>query len=556
MRYLLTRVGTGSSLNLGSVVRILIDSLVVGGTLATLALAREWLAWTIEEPTLAKPIAGTMSPGSLVAGVFILVSISINVFFLMGIYDLNRWRDSSNKIRTIIEAVAVSHILFGFILLMVRDFIDFSRGVLLVNFLATTLILVVIRIHAVHNPFVQNVLEGVDRLGKSEEPIKRVLVVGGAGYIGSALLRRLLDSGYEVRLLDILLFGAEPIEDLLDHPNLELQVDDCRQVDAVVRAVAGMDAVVHLAAIVGDPACEIDHDLTVDTNFLATRMLAEVAQAAGVRRFIFASTCSVYGASDEVLDEHSDLQPVSLYAKSKIACEEILTNIKSDTFAPTILRFGTIYGLSGRTRFDLVVNLLTAKAVTDGRITIHGGDQWRPFLHVDDAAAAIFAALEAPRHQVHGKTFNVGSDEQNHTIDQVANLIQSFVPSAEILQMGSDGDRRDYRVDFSRIREDLGFTPAWTIEMGINQVIEAIRSGHVTDHLDPRYSNVKALVLRGRVDHVNIDLTRLGPKTTMIYGMSFDRMTGSWTRSLLTMLAEERMSEIDLTDSGYYDQIG
>lgn len=555
MRYLLTRVGTGPNLNVGSVVRILIDWLVIGGTLATLALARDALDRTGGGQGLVDQVTSTTSLGSLAAGISILVSISTNVFFLMGIYDLNRWRDSSRKIRTIIEAVTVSHVLFGFVLLMFRDYIDFSRGVILASLITTTVILIVIRIHAVHNPVVQRALEAVDRLGASEEPIKRVLVVGGAGYIGSALLRKLLDNGYHVRLLDILLFGTEPIEDLLDHPNLELQIEDCRQVDAVVRAVSGMDAVIHLAAIVGDPACEIDHDLTVDTNFLATRMLAEVAQAAGVRRFIFASTCSVYGAGDEILHENSDLQPVSLYAKSKIACEEVLTSIMSDSFAPTILRFGTIYGLSGRTRFDLAVNLLTAKAATDGQITVFGGDQWRPFLHVDDAAAAVFATLEAPRHQVHGQTYNVGSDEQNYTINQVAELINSFVPEAEIRQMGSDGDHRDYRVDFSRIRRHLGFKPAWTIEMGINQVLDAIRSGQVTDHADPRYSNVKSLVQMEGLNHIDIDLTRLRPKTTMTYGMSFDRMTGSWTQNILTMLDDNRIPPLDLTESNSSEQL-
>ncbi len=225
---------------------------------------------------------------------------------------------------------------------------------------------------------------------------KHVLVIGGGGYIGSALLPKLLDSGYHVRLLDLLLFGTEPIADVLDHPNLEIVQADFRQVDEVVAAVRGMDTLIHLGAIVGDPACALDEELTIEVNLMATRMIAEVAKGSGVKRFIFASTCSVYGASDEILDERSALNPVSLYARSKIASEKVLRKMADDRFAPVILRFGTIYGLSGRTRFDLVVNLLAAKALIDKQITVFDGDQWRPFVHVDDAAQAVFKVLEAP----------------------------------------------------------------------------------------------------------------------------------------------------------------
>ena len=230
--------------------------------------------------------------------------------------------------------------------------------------------------------------------------IKNVLVIGGAGYIGSALLPKLLDHGYHVRILDLLLYGSEPIQDYLDHARLEVVQADFRQIDQVVEAMRGIDAVVHLGAIVGDPACALDEDLTIDVNLMATRMVAEVVKGSGISRFIFASTCSVYGAGDEILDERSALRPVSLYARSKIASERVLVSLAEPGFAPTILRFGTIYGISGRTRFDLVVNLLAAKAVVEGNITVYGGEQWRPFLHVDDAALAILKVLEAPLSMV------------------------------------------------------------------------------------------------------------------------------------------------------------
>jgi nucleoside-diphosphate-sugar epimerase len=165
----------------------------------------------------------------------------------------------------------------------------------------------------------------------------------------------------------------------------------------------------------------------------------------------------------------------------------------SDSFSPVILRFGTVYGLSGRTRFDLVINLLTAKAVREGKITVFGGGQWRPFLHVDDVALAVCKATEAPTELVHGQIFNVGSNEQNYRLVDVANLIHKIAPKAEVVDMGADTDFRNYRVDFTKISTKLGFVPQWTVEAGIEQVIAALENGEVSDYRDPMYSNVKFL---------------------------------------------------------------
>ncbi|MGA3265083.1 MAG: NAD-dependent epimerase/dehydratase family protein, partial [Terracidiphilus sp.] len=184
---------------------------------------------------------------------------------------------------------------------------------------------------------------------KISESRKRVLLIGGAGYIGSGLLPKLLNDGYRVRLLDAFLYGEDPIARWKNHPGLEIVEADFRRVDIVVRAMRDVKAVVHLGAIVGDPACALDEELTIETNLLATRMIAEVTKGEGIEKFIFASSCSVYGASDTYLDENSPLYPVSLYARSKIACENVLLGMKNETFRPVILRFGTIYGLSGRT---------------------------------------------------------------------------------------------------------------------------------------------------------------------------------------------------------------
>jgi nucleoside-diphosphate-sugar epimerase len=324
-------------------------------------------------------------------------------------------------------------------------------------------------------------------------PLERILVIGGAGYIGSALLPKLLERGYHVRVLDMLLYGTDPIKAVLGHPRLEIIQDDFRHVNSVVAATQRMDAVVHLGAIVGDPACALDEELTVEVNLIATRLIGEVAKGSGIGRFVFASTCSVYGAGDFVLDERSRVNPVSMYARSKVASERVLLKMAGHGFAPVILRFATIYGLSGRMRFDLVVNLLTAKALAEGTITVQGGDQWRPFLHVDDAALAVVQALTAPHANVRHQIFNVGSDAQNFTIRQIGQLIRRLVPEAEITEQPAQGDRRNYRVSFSKIKGTLDFKPQWTVEKGIQQVIEAIRAGQVADYREAKHSNVEFL---------------------------------------------------------------
>ncbi len=316
-----------------------------------------------------------------------------------------------------------------------------------------------------------------------------VLVTGAAGYIGSILVRRLLNRGYRVRVLDRLMYGDDAIRDILSHPRLEMVVADFRDRMVVARAVQGVSAVIHLGAIVGDPACAIDEDFTIGTNFEATRVIADAAKRAGVGRFVFGSTCSVYGASAEMLDETSALNPVSLYANTKIAAERALLDLWDATFAPVIMRFATAYGHSYRPRYDLAVNVMTAKAVTDGQITIHGGDQWRPFAHVDDIARALVLALEAPIATVAGETFNVGSDTQNHQLKEVGDIIQRLIPHATVLTNDLVTDKRNYYVQFTKIRETLGFTPLHTLVESIVEMKEALDTGEVLDYQDRRYNN-------------------------------------------------------------------
>ncbi len=426
---------------------------------------------------------------------WMLSVICVVVFALSGFYTYGRAYKGRYKALIIFQAVSLSYLLFGFAAYFIGASPQIPRGALLFAWLVSVTFIVAAR--GWSRIWLDVVHKEQQSRGLQNREVKKILVIGGAGYIGSALLFKLLDKGYQVRLLDMLLYGNEPIADVINHPRLEVIQADFRDVSKVVEATRGMDAVIHLGAIVGDPACALDEELTIEVNLMATRMIAEVAKGSGVERFIFASTCSVYGASDELLDERSALNPVSLYARSKIASERVLMSMASDSFVPVCLRFGTIYGLSGRTRFDLVVNLLTAKALVEKKITVSGGDQWRPFVHVDDAALAVFTVLEAPLDSVRNQVFNVGSEEQNYTIRQVGEIIHNLVPSAQLLEVAFDGDRRNYRVNFNKIRRTLGYAPQWTLERGISQVIEAVNSGKVTNYQDAKYSNVKYLSEEG-----------------------------------------------------------
>lgn len=413
------------------------------------------------------------------------------IFYLSGFYTRGRAYSSRYKALVIIQASMLLFVIAGLISYLLPPKYNLSRGAFLLAWMATSAALVTSRMWA---KWWETVVVESGRVTVSKKNGRpRVLLIGGAGYIGSGLLPKLLDTGYEVRLLESFIYGEGPIAEYLGHPRLQIVRQDFRQVDVLVQAMKEIDTVIHLGAIVGDPACALDEELTVEVNLVATRTIAEIAKGNGIDRFVFASTCSVYGASNELLDERSALRPASLYARSKIASEQVLLNMRSPQFMPVLLRFGTIYGLSRRVRFDLVVNLLAAQALIEGEITVFGSDQWRPFLHVEDAGRAIMLAVEASSDQLATSVFNVGSDEQNLTLGELGKLINRMVPSAKLTINNRGVDSRNYRVSFRLIRERLGFVPKWTMESGVEQVIAAIRSGEVTDYHDPMYSNVKFL---------------------------------------------------------------
>jgi nucleoside-diphosphate-sugar epimerase len=414
-------------------------------------------------------------------------------FTLFGFYTHTRSYSGKHKNQAILRGVAVAVLLFlGANLLVGNDTV--GRSVALPFAVLAGLGLCLSRYL---KNYIQNRFEVRPRnVHTIPHGRGHILVVGGAGYIGSLLVEDLLGLGYRVRVLDSLLYGSEPLLPVRNHSDFQLMVGDCRNMQDVVRAVRGIDAIVDLAAIVGDPACEQDRDAALEINYGATRMLIEVAKGHGVERFLFASSCSVYGASEHEVDERSELNPISFYARTKVDSERALLSARTDEFHPTILRFATVFGLGYRPRFDLVVNLLSAKAKQDGRITVYNGQQWRPFIHVRDVVEAIVKALDAPIQLVSGEIFNVGDSRLNHTLQQVSEIVQDVFRGTTIEQV-ANSDLRNYRVNFDKIRNRLGFAATYSIRDGVEELKHAFEGRLILDYKDLRYHNQRFLEVAG-----------------------------------------------------------
>jgi nucleoside-diphosphate-sugar epimerase/CBS domain-containing protein len=346
---------------------------------------------------------------------------------------------------------------------------------------------------------IEYVSEDGELLSRSEAParnVNQVLVIGGAGYVGSALCRVLLDRGYQVRVLDNAVYGTHGIDSLRENEQFTFIEGDMRSIEAVTDAITGVDAVIHLGALVGDPASGINPQKTLEMNYHSTYMIASICKYHQINRFIFASTCSVYGRSHDsetLLDEEDELNPVSLYAKTKIESEQALLDMSDGNFSPSIFRMATIYGLSQRMRFDLVVNILNAKAHFEDVVPIFGGKQYRPNVHVRDAAKAYAAALEAPIKDVGGEVFNVGSNEQNYKIEEIGKKISEVYPDSDIDWHREKEDERSYQVDFTKIYETLEYEVEETIESASREIKEALEAGGFEDYTDEKYSNYKTL---------------------------------------------------------------
>jgi nucleoside-diphosphate-sugar epimerase len=322
----------------------------------------------------------------------------------------------------------------------------------------------------------------------SEGPI---LVTGGAGYIGSILVRRLLHAGREVRVLDRMLHGDRGLLELAEEPRLTIVRADLRDPRVHDDALSGVEHVIHLAAIVGDKACAADEERAVQTNWTATVAFAKRAAAVGVRRFVFASTCSVYGEGrDEILTEESPVRPLSLYAETRYHAERGLLALDGAAgLERVLLRFGTVYGLSPRMRFDLVVNFLAQQAVRKGEVSIFGGSQWRPFVHVVDIARAIEMGLREPLPENAPPILNVGDNLENYQLRDLKEEIEERIPGTRVRIVPEASDPRTYRVAFDRIESLWGFRASRRVGDGLTEVAGAVRSGRIRNPDDPIYRN-------------------------------------------------------------------
>jgi len=319
------------------------------------------------------------------------------------------------------------------------------------------------------------------------------LVTGGAGYVGSVVVDELLARGRSVRVLDTLLHGSVP--SLLQpwgNERFQFVRGDVRDPAARRQALEGVEAVIHLAAIVGDPACARDPVVAREVNLEATRALLDDLAGTGVERCLFASTCSNYGKmadSSVYATEEFDLQPVSLYAETKVGAELEVLGRSDDSLVTACLRLATVYGVSPRMRFDLTVNEFTREVALGAELLVFGEQFWRPYVHVRDAARALCRALEAPAADIRGEVFNVGSTAENYRKLDIVELLTERVPTAQIAFVHKDEDPRDYRVSFEKVKEQLGFAAERTVSTGIDEIMALLGSGLIADPYAPAYQN-------------------------------------------------------------------
>lgn len=326
--------------------------------------------------------------------------------------------------------------------------------------------------------------------------LHNVLVTGGAGYVGSVLVPKLLHAGYKVTVLDWFLFQPDVFQEYSENQNLVQIKGDIRDEQTVRQALEGQDAVIHLACISNDPSFEMDPKLGKSINYDASLQLFRLAKEMGVKRLVYASSSSVYGVKDEdKVTENLSLEPLTDYSKFKAMCEPELLALQDDTFIPLVLRPATVCGYSPRLRLDLTVNILTCHAIEKGKITVFGGDQTRPNIHIADMTDLYVKTMEYSDEKIAGKTFNAGYD--NFTVSEIAQMVKNIVGDhVEIIRQDSD-DKRSYRVDSSKINHELGFSATHSVEDAIRDLQTAFTAGKVPDALtDPTYYNIKMMQLQ------------------------------------------------------------
>jgi len=325
-----------------------------------------------------------------------------------------------------------------------------------------------------------------------DKSLKTVLVTGGAGYVGSVLIKKLLSQNFNIKIIDSLVYGSDGISDHLGNNSLELINTDIRKIQDIPDIFHNVDCVIHLAAVVGEPLCKKIPLAAKQINEFATKNLIKLSKKSGVERFIFASTCSNYGSSETIVDENSPVSPLSLYSECKVNSEKFLLSEKSNLFEPCVLRFATAHGLSPRMRFDLLLQEFLRDALIDKKISIFGQDFWRPLIHVEDMADACISSINATSELISGQIYNVGSDEENYTKIQLAKIIQNFLTDTEIEILKTKEDPRNYKVSFDKIKNMLNFNTKKSVIDSVTEILKAVDSGIVNPR-DSEFTNMSKL---------------------------------------------------------------
>lgn len=332
------------------------------------------------------------------------------------------------------------------------------------------------------------------RDGHMNNKIKTILVTGGAGYVGAILVPKLLKKGYVVKVLDLYIYGHDVLDSVKNHPNLKQIVGDIRNKELLEKELEGVDAVIHLACISNDPSFELDPTLGRSINYDATIQLIDMAKQKGIKRFVYASSSSVYGIKEEEnVVEELTREPLTDYSKYKAICEDYLLEKQSDDFTCLILRPATVCGYSPRQRLDLTVNILTNHGFNNKKIKVFGGEQKRPNIHIEDITDLYVKVLEYPKEKISGKIFNVGYE--NHKVKEIAEIVRRVIgdESIEIVVEPTD-DNRSYHVSSEKIKQELGFIPKHTIEEAVHDLVDALRSGKLPDSMtDKKYFNIKTM---------------------------------------------------------------
>ena len=335
--------------------------------------------------------------------------------------------------------------------------------------------------------------------------LNSILITGGAGYVGSVLVRKLVSLGYDVKVIDSLVFGNDGISSLINEKKIEFFNLDIRETEKISSIIQNIDCVIHLAAIVGEPLCKKIPDAAKQINEFATKNLVNICKNKKVKRFIFASTCSNYGSSQNVVNESSPVMPLSLYSECKVNSEKFILDQNNDIFETCVLRFATAHGLSPRMRFDLLVQEFMRDAIVDKKISIFGADFWRPLVHVEDMADACISAIDASSQLISGQIYNVGNDKENYTKIKLAEIIKEFITDIEIEIIKSKKDPRNYKVSFEKIENSLNFEPKYTVRDSVIEILNDIQSGKINPR-DSEFSNMSKLTEKiNALNYYNFD---------------------------------------------------